>query len=483
MAAAACLLAAFCFNAAFFNAPALAQCVGTTSVTCSGTIFNPGGDGFGTGGENGISITVQPGASVTGGVFDGLFIGSDNTVTNFGTIVGQTGYGINASGDLTVFNSGEISGLADDGIIASDIFLTNFSAGVISGSDVGVNGDNVTLTNYGTITGGQIGVQAAAGLASIVNYGTIAGGNSPFFESEIFANRVNVFNAGTISGYIGVMAGLGGGSVLVNAGRIVGTFAAIDFTASGGDTLTFLPGSRLVGSVELGNGNGASTVNIVTGRDVGWLLTFGACGCGGLIENQSIVRFSGGAPAVVSGNQIATLDPTAFGLADRNLVDFTGWISSLFSGRLGETGPANAAFAAYAPPANPASAVARDAFASARPADAQEAPARVFCRTPSRSIRDRERRSGPRVLPASAGRMRTGRCSPPRRRVMAAPSASTVSPLLICGSAVSSVREPAVSVSIGTPSISRPIMCSAESMAASTARRIISISRFPPATA
>ncbi|MCZ7642646.1 MAG: autotransporter outer membrane beta-barrel domain-containing protein [Pseudorhodoplanes sp.] len=209
---------------------------------------------------------------------------------------------------------------------------------------------------------------------------------------------MNVFNAGTISGYIGVMAGLGGGSVLVNAGRIVGTFAAIDFTASGGDTLTFLPGSRLVGSVELGNGNGASTVNIVTGRDVGWLVTFGACGCGGLIENQSIVRFSGGAPAVVSGNQIATLDPTAFGLADRNLVDFTGWISSLFSGRLGETGPANAAFAAYAPPANPASAVARDAFASARPADAQEAPARVFCRTPSRSIRDRERRSGPRVF-------------------------------------------------------------------------------------
>ena len=166
---------------------------------------------------------------------------------------------------------------------------------------------------------------------------------------------------------------MGGGSRIVNGGWLIGGFSSIDLSLGfGADKVTFLPGSRLVGSVEMGFG-APSTVNIVTGRDIGWLITFGACGCGGIVENQSIVKFTGGAPAVVSGNQIATLDPTAFGVTDKNLLDFTGWVSSLIGGRLGDVSPVNAAFAAFAPTGNPIVAAAHDAFASVLPASAYAA--------------------------------------------------------------------------------------------------------------
>jgi outer membrane autotransporter protein len=48
---------------------------------------------------------------------------------------------------------------------------------------------------------------------------------------------------------------------------------------------------------------------------------------------------AGGAPFVVSGNQVATIEPTAIGLADRALMNFTGGISSLVNNRFGSMVP------------------------------------------------------------------------------------------------------------------------------------------------
>jgi len=326
-------------------------------VTCSGTVSNPGGDGYGTGAEANTTITVQPGASVTGGANDGLFIANDNTVNNSGTITGLAGYGINASGTLTVVNSGLIRGNGNDGIIAGDAFITN--RGSIIGADEGINVDNLTMTNYDTVTGVGFGVQTGAGLARIVNYGTITGG-AGVGDAGVYGRSVDIVNVGTISGRVGVQAGIAGGSVLTNAGLINGSFASIDFTSSGGDTLTFLPGSRLIGSVELGTG-ARSTVNIHTGRDVGWIITFGACGCGGLVANNSVVNFIGGAPGVVSGDRIATLDATAFGIAGKSVSDFTGLVSSIVGARVGEFTQASAGGAATA--FAPAPAASGTAFA------------------------------------------------------------------------------------------------------------------------
>ncbi len=335
------------------------------NVTCSGTTNNPGGAGFGDGTQNNFSINVLSGASVIGGANDGLNIGGDNFVTNYGAIIGQAGYGINATGNLNVFNAGTIKGLGSDGIIAGDLFLTNASSGTIFGKDRGIFVDNVTLTNWGVITGGDTGVRAVTSFANVVNYGTISGSMQTGYG--IRAPRVNVTNFGTISGDNAILpTGPGTGSVLDNSGTIIGRTAAVDFSSSSNDTLTFRPGSRIVGALQLGTND---TVNIHTGRDIAWTLDFGGCGCGGIGATGSTVKFFGNAPYVIAGDKIATLDATAFGLADKNLMDFSGWVSSLLGDRFGELGGASGSSAAtgFVPESPRVADAAHAAFASAMP--------------------------------------------------------------------------------------------------------------------
>jgi hypothetical protein len=371
--------------------PALAACtmVGIT-VTCDGA--TSGSDGFGDGSQTGLTVTVKQGASVTGTVNDGLFIGDDNTVNNAGTVEGQGGNGITAGTNLIVNNAatGVITGPAS-GITATSATITNYGSisgtccafgiglftggtvinhGTISAPNGGqaiVAGTNINVTNTGNILGGVVGV-LSGGTGTIVNSGTISANdptgvgvfinnagavtntgiiNAPgtIGAGVVIHGLANVVNQGTIAGGdTGVQIAGFAPSSLTNSGTISGTVYAIDALGTSGATLTFLPGSRIIGPIALGFN---TTVNIATGGDVGSLLNFNSCGCGGLAG--ATIVFSNGTIGVVSGDRIATLDPTAFAYADRTLLDFTSALSSVLNGRLG-VGAAGSATAFAAGP-------------------------------------------------------------------------------------------------------------------------------------
>ncbi len=102
------------------------------------------------------------------------------------------------------------------------------------------------------------------------------------------------------------------------------------------DTLTILPGSHIVGAVDMGGG--ADVVNFRP--NMAQLLTL----------TNFTGTFNGLAVFNPTARQVASLDGTAFAQADRSLVDVTGMVSSTVTGRLNGLSSANGMMAmAYAP--------------------------------------------------------------------------------------------------------------------------------------
>src|SRR5262245_55811543 len=243
-----------------------------TTVTCTGTTTNQNSpDGYGTSNDTGNPIKVETGASVTGDR-NGL-----------------------VSNDGTVDNRGTISGGADGfGIVAGTLTLTNY--GTIS-AGAGVGAFTATVNNYGTISGRADGFGIFAGILTLTNYGTISGGTG-----IDVAGLSNITTAGTI-------IGLGGTAIRLG---------------SGADTLTLLPGSRIIGAIDMGGGD--DVVSFTSTKGIAQLVT--------LDNFTGTINTSGPGLVVHNATQIASLDPTAFALADRSLLDFTGGISALVQGRL-----------------------------------------------------------------------------------------------------------------------------------------------------
>jgi outer membrane autotransporter protein len=161
------------------------------------------------------------------------------------------------------------------------------------------------VNNSGTISGGSGGV-VTTGKVNIVNSGTISGAGF-----GISASIANINNSGTITGGSAAI-GLDLGNV-TNSGIIWGETRALQF-GSLADTLTLLPGSRIVGTINLFGGG--DTVNVLTGNQN---LTF---------DTLAGVTVTSNVPFVVSGNRIVTIDPTPFAMTDRNLLDFARAVSS-----------------------------------------------------------------------------------------------------------------------------------------------------------
>jgi uncharacterized protein YhjY with autotransporter beta-barrel domain len=287
------------------------------------------------------TCTNPAGTTVSGGPFgSGIIDFGVLTITNFGAVAGSS-YGVVANiGNVN--NYGTIVG-GLNGILANTANVNNF--GTISGVVQGIEAANVNINNSGSISGGT-GITLDGGSGSVLtNSGQIVGtgGTAIDFHKSIndfltflpgsrvqgsilLGNGDSVSNYGAIVGG-GILANTGGsGSMLTNSGQIVGTGGtAIDFHNSTNDFLTFLPGSRVQGAILLGTGD---SVSVVTGRDIAQLLTVTPNGIGSFSINGS-----GSALFAINGTKFATLDPTAFGMTDRTLMDFTGAVSGLVNSR------------------------------------------------------------------------------------------------------------------------------------------------------
>jgi hypothetical protein len=146
----------------------------------------------------------------------------------------------------------------------------------------------------------------------VFNFRTISGGGW-----GIAGDTVNVTNSGIISGKVGIQSSFAttSNANVTNSGTIIGTGGTALLFSAAADTLTLLPGSRIFGAIDMGGG--ADVVNFLGGgRDISQLITLS--NFTGVINAQSL-----GQPFVVTANQIATLDPTLFAMADRTLMDFS----------------------------------------------------------------------------------------------------------------------------------------------------------------
>lgn len=189
---------------------------------------------------------------------------------------------------------------------------------------------NATITNSGSIgqyayaitgTGNAAGT---GGNATVVNSGVIG----QYAEANANAGgNAAIFNSGAINKGALLLANGGGSSSLVNSGVILsGANYAIQFSG-GPDMLTLLPGSFIVGAINLVGTR--DTVN-VNARNLD--LTF---------NTLAGATVTGTVPFVVSGNRIVSVDPTSFGIADRNLMAFTGAVSGLIGGRTSDAAASN----------------------------------------------------------------------------------------------------------------------------------------------
>jgi hypothetical protein len=316
---------------------------GNAITNNSGTVIGPIETSAG-GGGNATTInsgTVSSIFTLTGNT-------GNATTTNSGTVTGTIDTSTNGGGNATVNNSGTAASIISAASGGGNATTNNSgNSGSILTATSGSG--NATTVNSGTVSLIETFTQVS-GNATTINSGTVT---SSVITNAFLAGNALLINSGTIRG--GAFLEGTAGSTVTNYGIISGGGApAIQFLG-GPDTLTNVIGSRVIGAIDLVGVK--DTVNFVGGN---WLFTFNTLAGATINAN--------GAPFVVAGNRVAVLDPTAFGMTDRTLMDFTGAVSSMLHSRFDDlawpasVAPAGStAFAAM--PANPVAEQANAAFA------------------------------------------------------------------------------------------------------------------------
>ncbi len=237
---------------------------------------------------------------------------------------GTTGIRTAASvGDASTVNNGTVSVIGFN------------STGISTSTGTG----NATTTNKGTVT--------VVGTLDNIPTVCIGGcGSSIGITTSATSGNATLINSGTISvsgpNSVGVSMVASGTSLVVNSGTISApSGVAIQFVNPiDPDILTLLPGSFIVGAINLIGVD--DTVNVNAGNQN---LTF---------NTLAGATITGNVPFVVSGNRIVSVDPTGFAATDRALMDFTRAVSATLGGRASDAAASGGAtsggalgFAAY----------------------------------------------------------------------------------------------------------------------------------------
>ncbi len=322
---------------------------GTEAATNSGTIST---SGMTTGGEGSY------------GIYSRLNSGTV-TITNRGTITtsGPKGHGMGASensGTSNIYNISNIltSGDTSHGIIVHDNSAINSitNSGTITTSGLGSPGiysiyntgtnsiaNSGTITTHGPFSHGITSTRNS-GTENISNDGTIttSGENSYGMALNQNTGTINATNSGTIQvtgpGSVGV--GMHRGVTLTNSGTISATGnakRAIDSMGAYNDTLNLLPGSKILGTIHLGDG--ADTVNITSTQAINQCAT-AACTSASLYIGGSNVDINVSDPTaiyVIGPNSVATVDPTGHSVLGVSLSEMTSAVHDVVSQRMART--------------------------------------------------------------------------------------------------------------------------------------------------
>lgn len=271
---------------------------GAWTVTVHGTIFGGGSRGinlFSSSSTLTSKITIGADGQVGSATNAAIRASTLATISNAGSIIGQTGIELRDEGPYTIVNTGLISGLAGNAIEADPLAALKLTNSGTINSDIFLDSGNDSITNSGSINGT---VQLGEGNGTLTNSGEITGsvftnaGNNTITNSgrigtfvDLVGSVLKFTNSGTVGDNVILGAttssmltnsgtleqnvqfgGAGSSNTFTNSGSVLGGF----FGSGDNETITNTSTGRFEGDVNLGGGtNKLTNMGTIVGQAEG----------------------------------------------------------------------------------------------------------------------------------------------------------------------------------------------------------------------